>query len=117
MAKTEKEEQPVRKIKHRSPLRKLIAAEESLVPCPFCKDLPRIGVHDDEGNFKGFAEDDRAREYLDDTWSGLSFRLWHPSKCPVGTDDPHRSMGFGGYNFQYPTAEAAAEHWNKRAGK
>lgn len=118
MTIAEKEKQQTTKTTKRlSPLQKLIDAEKSLEPCPFCKNLPRIGVHDEEGNFKGFAEDDRARNYLDDPWSGLSFQLWHPSKCPVCTDDPHRSMGFGGYNLQYPTAEDAAKHWNERAEK
>ena len=85
-------------------------------PCPFCGKRPRLGVHDDEGNFKGFPEDDRAVEYIDDPWSGLSFRIWHPdADCPICTEDPHESGGFGGYCASYDTPDAAAKDWNDRS--
>ena len=76
-------------------------------PCPFCGERPRIVFSDDEGNWKD--QDDE--EYLQDPWSGLSFRIAHPAReCPVATDD--RDYHESTYNWVYNSPEEAVEDWN-----
>ena len=102
--------------KRKTMLERVEMCERRFDKCPFCGEGPRIGIHDEEGNFKGFAEDDRAREYIEDPWSGLSFQIWHPVEfCVVGTEDPRESCGFGGYRRSYDTPEDAVSDWNDRS--
>ena len=78
--------------------------------CPFCGRRLVIGVHDDEGNFKGELGSDRGNEYENDPWSGLSYGLHHLGwgECLLCTDDYEHPMG--GMLFDKP--EDVAKAWN-----
>ena len=81
--------------------------ETELKPCPFCKSQSvYIGVHDDEGNYKGRI----GCEYERNPWSGLSYALHHEGwgDCILCTDGNNETMG----GFLFDTAEDAAEEWN-----
>ena len=91
-------------------------AEQDFIPCPFCKKKPKIVFSDDEGNWK----DQDSEEYLQDPWSGLSFRIAHPAlECPIATDD--RDYPEATYTWVYDTPEEAVKDWNdslkKHGGK
>lgn len=76
--------------------------------CPFCKKRAVfIGVHDDEGNYKGRP----GCEYEQDPWSGLSYALHHEGwgDCILCTDGAETVMG----GVLFDTAEEAADEWNK----
>lgn len=93
-------------------------AEKKLDGCPWCNVKPRILVQDEEGNPKGFFDSDCAIEYLDDTWSGLSFGLYHDYKtkgaehCPIA-NHPGEHLG----SYSYNTLAALVRAWNKRKAK
>jgi len=60
--------------------------------CPICGEkVLFIGVHDDEGNYKGRI----GCEYESDPWSGLSYGLHHEGWgiCPLCTDGNEVVMG------------------------
>lgn len=81
-----------------------------LKTCPFCKEKKVfIGVHDDEGNYKGRI----GCGYEEDPWSGLCYALHHEGwgKCILCTDGADTTMG----GVLFDTAEEAAEEWNKGA--
>ena len=83
-----------------------------LKPCPFCKEKKVfIGVHDDEGNYKGHI----GCEYEKAPWSGLSYALHHEGwgECILCTDGDDMTMG----GVLFDTAEEAAEEWNGGAGE
>lgn len=74
--------------------------------CPMCgKYAVHIGVHDDEGNYKG----EPGCEYEEDPWSGLSYALHHEGwgSCLLCTSDTDEPMG----GVLFDTAEEAAEEW------
>lgn len=79
----------------------------SLKPCPYCKkEAVSIGVHDNEGNYKG----EPGCEYESHPWSGLCYGLHHWDgfgECIFCSDD--HVMG----GILFDTAEEAAEAWNK----
>lgn len=85
--------------------------ENKLEFCPFCqKHAVYIGVHDDEGNYRGKLGCD----YESDPWSGLSYGLHHEGwgECVMCTNDMDLPMG----GILFDTAEEAAEAWNKGVG-
>lgn len=64
----------------------------SLMKCPFCgKNAIFVGVHDDEGNYKG----EVGCEYESDPWSGLSYGMHHDGwgECILCTDGENEVMG------------------------
>lgn len=71
--------------------------------CPFChKPAVFVGVHDDEGNYKGVP----GCEYESDPWSGLSYGLHHKGwgECVLCTCGEAEVMGVNtltqmGYQF------------------
>ena len=74
--------------------------------CPLCWEYAvYIGVHDDEGNFKG----ELGCEYEEEPWSGLSYGLHHEDwgSCLLCTSDIDEPMG----GVLFDTAEEAAEEW------
>lgn len=76
--------------------------------CPFCKkQAVFIGVHDDEGNYKGRP----GCVYEQDPWSGLSYALHHEGwgDCILCSDGADTTMG----GILFDTAEEAADAWNK----
>lgn len=78
--------------------------KNELIQCPFCgKKKIFIGVHDDEGNYKGLLGCD----YESDPWSGLSYALHHEDwgECILCTDGADGCMGGLGFD----TAEEARE--------
>lgn len=80
-----------------------------LKPCPFCGEKRAyIGVHDDEGNYRGRPK----CEYESDPWSGLSYAIHHDGwgECIMCTDGKGGVMG----GVLFDTAEEAAEAWNGR---
>ena len=79
-----------------------------LKPCPFCGESVNIGVHDDEGNYKG----ELGCDYENDPWSGLYYGLHHPDlgTCVCCTDGKIEIMG----GVLFDTAKEAAEIWNRR---
>ena len=91
-------------------------AEKKLDGCPWCGVRPRILVMDEEGNPKGHSDDDRAIEYMEDPWSGLSFGLDHSYReagaenCPIATH-PGENLG-----LLYDSLEALVRNWNTRKG-
>ena len=95
--------------------RQIENAEKRLDGCPWCGVRPRIAVCDDEGNLKGYFEDDKAAEYLLDPWSGLGFKLAHDyeqpgaENCPIATH-PDESLGSG----VYWSLSALVKDWNTR---
>ena len=75
--------------------------------CPFChKPAVFVGVHDDEGNYKGVP----GCEYESDPWSGLSYGLHHKGwgECVLCTCGEAEVMG----GVLFDTAEQAARYWN-----
>lgn len=83
---------------------------KDLKTCPFCKEKKVfIGVHDDEGNYKGRI----GCGYEEDPWSGLCYALHHEGwgNCILCTDGAETTMG----GVLFDTAEEAAEEWNKGA--
>jgi hypothetical protein len=80
-----------------------------LKSCPFCGESVSIGVHDDEGNYKG----ELGCDYENDPWGGLYYGLHHPDlgACFCCTDGNSEIMG----GMLFDTAEEAAEVWNMRA--
>lgn len=90
-------------------------AEKKLAGCPWCGMKPRIVVHDEEGNPKGYFEDDEAAEYLLDPWSGLRFSLAHDygqpgaKDCPIDTH-PGEILG----SRLYGSLSALVNDWNTR---
>ena len=79
-----------------------------LHPCPFCKkNVVYIGVHDDEGNYKGHI----GCEYESDPWSGLSYGLHHEGwgECILCTDGFNEVLG----GVLFDTPEEAVVEWNK----
>lgn len=80
-----------------------------LKPCPFGHGHNVwIGVHDDEGNYKG----EIGCDYESDPWSGLSYGLHHEGwgTCLLCTDGDYEPMG----GMLFDTPEEAAEAWNGR---
>lgn len=83
---------------------------EKFKPCPFCGEMPRILVSDDEGNM-------RPDEYEKDPWSGLGFQIEHIAVeeddpiCPVATFEGE-SIG----TRIYDSRDEAIEAWNSRKG-
>lgn len=78
-----------------------------LKDCPFChKPAVFVGVHDNEGNYKGVP----GCEYESDPWSGLSYGLHHKGwgKCVLCTYGEAEVMG----GVLFDTAEQAARYWN-----
>lgn len=76
--------------------------------CPFCgKDVVYIGVHDDEGNYKG----EIGCEYESDPWSGLSYAIHHKGwgDCLLCTDGNNGELG----GILFDTPEEALAAWNK----
>lgn len=70
--------------------------------CPICKKkVLFVGVHDDEGNYRGLV----GCEYENDPWSGLSYALHHEGwgDCPMCTDGAYSTMG----GMLFDTAEDA----------
>ena len=60
--------------------------------CPLCgKATVFVGVHDDEGNYRGKPGCD----YEKDPWSGLSYALHHAGwgDCPLCTEGAELVMG------------------------
>lgn len=88
-------------------LEDLRKAEQDFIPCPFCREKPKIVFSDDEGNWK----DQDESGYLDDPWSGLCFWICHiDNDCPITPcemDNGHI------YNYGYDTPEEAVDNWNK----
>lgn len=75
--------------------------------CPFChKPAVFVGVHDNEGNYKGVP----GCEYESDPWSGLSYGLHHKGwgECVLCTCGEAEVMG----GVLFDTAEQAARYWN-----
>lgn len=75
--------------------------------CPFChKRAVFVGVHDNEGNYKGVP----GCEYESDPWSGLSYGLHHKGwgECVLCTCGEAEVMG----GVLFDTAEQAARYWN-----
>ena len=61
------------------------------IDCPICKKkVLFVGVHDDEGNYRGLV----GCEYENDPWSGLSYALHHEGwvDCPMCTDGAYSTM-------------------------
>lgn len=86
------------------------AGDYDLKPCPFCNESKVfIGVHDDEGNYRGHL----GCEYESDPWSGLSYALHHEGwgDCILCSDGENEVMG----GLLFDTAEEAATAWNRRA--
>lgn len=85
--------------------------ELELKPCPFCGEIPQIGICDREGNFLYVEED-----YEDDP-RGLYFYISHqiPEKedpnavCPIAS---HRGDMTG--TQLYESREELITRWNKR---
>ena len=75
-------------------------------PCPFCQGKAGLYVCDAEGNI-------HSDDYIDDPWSGLSFRIRHTEEddktgmCPI-TAAPGEGVGM----WYYDTAEEAIQSWN-----
>lgn len=70
--------------------------------CPFCGQKTLfVGVHDDEGNYRGPV----GCEYENDPWSGQSYALHHEGwgDCPLCTDGAYSTMG----GMLFDTAEEA----------
>lgn len=70
--------------------------------CPICKrKVLFVGIHDDEGNFRGLV----GCEYENDPWSGVSYGLHHDGwgDCPLCTDGAYSTMG----GMLFDTAEDA----------
>lgn len=90
-------------------------AEKKLDGCPWCGVKPRILVMDDEGNTKGHFDDDRAIEYMENPWSGLSFALYHNYKqhgtdhCPI-VSHPGEHIGC----MHYYSLRDLVKDWNTR---
>jgi hypothetical protein len=90
-------------------------AEKRLDGCPWCGVKPRILVMDEEGNPKGHFDDDRAIEYLEDPWSGLSFGLDHSymddgvENCPLAS-----CPGEPLWSMKYDSLESLVRSWNTR---
>lgn len=87
-------------------------SKSTLKICPFCKkSAVFIGVHDDEGNYKGRP----GCSYELDAWSGLSYALHHEGwgDCILCTDGAYYTMG----GVLFDTAEEAAGAWNEGAEK
>ena len=81
--------------------------EQDFIPCPFCKEKPKIVFSDDEGNWK----DQDSEEYLQDPWSGLCFSICHENKyCPIEPAEIDMGRVYAGC---YDTPEEAVEDWNK----
>lgn len=97
--------------------RQVEEAEKKFDGCPWCGVKPRILVMDDEGNPKGHFDDDRAIEYMEDPWSGLSFGLDH-SYREAGAENcllagcPGEPVG----SMRYDSLEALVKGWNTRKG-
>lgn len=97
--------------------RQIENAEKKLDGCPWCDVKPRIVVRDEEGNPKGYFEDDKTAEYLLDPWSGLRFSLAHDycqsgaEDCPIATH-PGENLGSG----LYGSLSALVKDWNTRKG-
>lgn len=90
----------------------IATSKSTLKICPFCKkSAVFIGVHDDEGNYKGRP----GCSYELDAWSGLSYALHHEGwgDCILCTDGKDYTMG----GVLFDTAEEAADAWNKGAGE
>lgn len=65
---------------------------EKYIKCPICKeDKIFVGVHDDEGNYKGAP----GCGYESDPWSGLCYGLHHNGwgECLLCTDGAYNPMG------------------------
>lgn len=76
--------------------------------CPFCKkDVVYIGVHDDEGNYKGRI----GCEYESDPWSALTYGIQHEGwgECILCTDGDNETLG----GLVFDTLEEAVDEWNK----
>lgn len=81
--------------------------QTELRECPFCnKQAVFIGVHDDEGNYKGRI----GCEYENDAWSGLCYALHHEGwgDCVLCTDGEEQAMG----GVLFDTIDEATEEWN-----
>ncbi len=65
-----------------------------------------IGVHDDEGNYRGR----QGCEYESEPWSGLSYALHHEGRgdCILCTDGDDDIMG----GILFDTVDDAADEWN-----
>ena len=83
--------------------------EKDLLPCPFCGVVPKICICDDEGNI-------RDENYLNDSFSGLSFGIEHTlaqegaEYCPIAT---YKGEGIGA--ILYDSVDELVRYWNRRA--
>ena len=78
-----------------------------LKKCPFCqKQAVFIGVHDNEGNYRGRI----GCEYENDAWSGLCYALHHEGwgVCILCTDGEELTMG----GILFDTIDEAVAEWN-----
>ena len=79
-------------------------AIEKNYTCPICgKKSLFVGVHDDEGNYRGML----GCEYEQDPWSGLAYALHHDGwgDCVLCTDGSNEVMG----GILFNTAQEAAD--------
>ena len=87
---------------------KIITKQGHLLPCPCCgKNVISIGVHDNEGNYRG----ELGCEYENNPWSGKTYGLRHEGwgDCILCTNG-----GLLG-DALFETAEEAMTVWNNRA--
>ena len=78
-----------------------------LKPCPYCgKEAVFVGVHDDEGNYRGQIGCD----YENDARSGLCYALHHEGwgECILCSDGENEVMG----GVLFATIKEAGEEWN-----
>ena len=78
-----------------------------LIKCHFCQEhTVFIGVHDDEGNYKGRI----GCGYESNTWSGLCYALHHEGggNCILCTDGEEQTMG----DVLFNTIDEATTEWN-----
>lgn len=74
-----------------------------LKPCPFCGEIPKILICDEEGNVHN-------EEYINHPYSGLSFALTHTNyECPVGVEEDE-ILGC----VLYETIDELEKAWNNR---
>lgn len=89
--------------------RKELTKKGIMLRCPCCnKNVVFIGVHDEEGNYKGI----HGCDYENDPWSGLTYAIHHEGygDCILCTDGKEYPMG--GVDFE--TYEKAIEEWAKQ---